>query len=250
MSNQLLKGKVAVVTGASRGIGRAIALELAKQEAIVVVNYHQRADSAQEVIALITENGGNAVAISADVRDRKDVDQMVAQTLDKFGRIDILVNNAGITQNALLIGMTELQWDEVVDTNLKSVFNCSQAVLRSMIRKRFGRIINISSVVAVTGAPGQTNYAAAKAGIIGFTSALAREVGSRNITVNAVAPGFIPTELTESVTEEMKAWIKNHTLLERFGTPEDVAYMVAFLASERAAFITGQLIRVDGGLVA
>ena len=250
MSNQLLQGKVAVVTGASRGIGRAIALELAKQEAIVVVNYHQRADSAQEVIALITENGGNAVAISADVRDRKDVDQMVAQTLDKFGRIDILVNNAGITQNALLIGMTELQWDEVVDTNLKSVFNCSQAVLRSMIRKRFGRIINISSVVAVTGAPGQTNYAAAKAGIIGFTSALAREVGSRNITVNAVAPGFIPTELTESVTEEMKAWIKNHTLLERFGTPEDVAYMVAFLASERAAFITGQLIRVDGGLVA
>lgn len=245
----LLAEKVAVVTGAGRGIGRAIAEELAANGAKVVLNYNSSAQAAAEVVAAINENGGQATAVQADVSTLNGAQHLIQTAIDTYGQIDILVNNAGTTRDTLLMSMSEEQWDTVLDTNLKSVFNCSKVAIRPMIRrKKGGRIINISSVVGVVGQAGQTNYAASKAGIIGFSKSLAKEVGSRQITVNAVAPGFFDTALTEQLPSELKDKIKELVPLGRWGDLKEVAYLVTFLASERAAYITGQTIHVDGGL--
>ncbi len=249
MRDLLLQGKVAIVTGASRGIGRAIAEELAAQGAKVVVNYNASADAAEEVVASITANGGTGTAVQADVSDFDAAGDLVKTALNTYDQIDILVNNAGTTRDMLLMMMKEQDWDKVIDTNLKSIFNCCKAVLRPMLkRKKGGRIINISSVVALTGQAGQTNYAASKAGILGFTKSLAREVGSRQITVNAVTPGFFPTALTAVLSEEMLEKSKEMIALGRWGELPDVAHLVAFLASDKAGYITGQTIGVDGGI--
>ena len=245
----MLQDKIAIVTGASRGIGAAIAVELASQGATVVVNHRDSAAQAETVVAQIVAAGGQALAIRADVSLFADAQRLVKETAERLGRVDILVNNAGTTRDTLLMMMSEEAWDVVIQTNLKSAFNCSKAALRPMIKQRGGRIINISSVVGLAGQAGQTNYSASKAGMIGFTKALAREVGGRNITVNAIAPGFVPTVLTEVLTEEQKQAAIAMTPLGRFAKPEEIAYAVAFLASERAAFITGQILSVDGGLV-
>ncbi|PJF48921.1 MAG: 3-oxoacyl-[acyl-carrier-protein] reductase [Chloroflexi bacterium] len=244
-----LQSKSAIVTGASRGIGRAIAIELARRGASVVVNYNASEAAARDVVKAITDAGGTAIALKADVSKLDEATALVKAALDAFGKLDILVNNAGATRDTLLMTMSEEDWDAVMNTDLKSVFNCCKAAIRPMIRARSGRIINISSVVGLAGQAGQTNYAAAKAGVIGFTKSLAKELGSRNITVNAVAPGFIPTALTDALTEEQKQAILQATPLGRFGAPEEVAYAVSFLASDEAAFITGAVLSVDGGLV-
>jgi 3-oxoacyl-[acyl-carrier protein] reductase len=245
----MLQDKIAIVTGASRGIGAAIAVELASQGAAVVVNHRASAAQAEAVVAQIVAAGGRALAIQADVSVFAEAQRLVKETLDHFGRVDILVNNAGTTRDTLLMMMSEDAWDAVIQTNLKSAFNCSKAALRPMIKQRAGRIINITSVSGLAGQAGQTNYSASKAGMIGFTKALAREVGARNITANAVAPGFVPTVLTEGLTAEQKQAAIAMTPLGRFARPEEIAYAVVFLASERAAFITGQILSVDGGLV-
>jgi 3-oxoacyl-[acyl-carrier protein] reductase len=244
-----LKNKVAVVTGASRGIGRAIALELAQRGARVVVNYHRNAEAAAEVVAAIEANGGQAVAVQADVGDIEQAAELIKTALDTFGQVDVLVNNAGTTRDQLLMLMKEGDWDDVLRTNLKSVFNCCKAAARPMVRRRQGRIINITSVSGIAGQGGQTNYAASKAGIIGFTKSLAKELGPRNITVNGVAPGFVPTDLTSDLPEELLQQAIEATPLRRMGKPEEIAYAVAFLASDEAAFITGEILTVDGGLV-
>jgi len=244
-----LEGKVAVVTGGSRGIGRAIALELARRGAGVVVNYNRSAAAAADVVAAIEAAGGQAVAVQADVSDFEPAQKLIRTALDTFDRLDVLVNNAGTTRDQLLMLMKEADWDDVLRINLKSVFNCCKAAARPMVRKRWGRIVNVSSVVGITGQGGQTNYAASKAGIIGFTKSLAKELGARNITVNAVAPGFIPTDLTADLPDELKQKAIEVTPLGRMGKPEEVAYAVAFLASDEAAFITGEILTVDGGLV-
>jgi len=245
----MLQDKIAIVTGASRGIGAAIAVELASQGATVVVNHRASAAQAEAVVAQIVAAGGQATAIQADVSVFADAQRLIKETLEHFGRVDILVNNAGTTRDTLLMLMSEDAWDIVIQTNLKSAFNCSKAALRPMIKQRAGRIINITSVSGLAGQAGQTNYSASKAGMIGFTKALAREVGTRNITSNAVAPGFVPTVLTEALTAEQKQAAIAMTPLGRFAKPEEIAYAVAFLASDRAAFITGQILSVDGGLV-
>jgi 3-oxoacyl-[acyl-carrier protein] reductase len=245
----LLNEKVAIVTGASRGIGRAIAEELAAQGAKVVINYNSSSSAADEVVAAIQAAGGQATAVQANVALFDEADKLVKAAIEAYGHVDILVNNAGTTRDTLLLTMKEEQWDEVIDINLKSVFNCCKAVARPMIRrKKGGRIINITSIIGLVGQAGQTNYAASKAGIIGFTKSLAKEVGSRGITVNAIAPGFVPTALTADLPAEMVKWTMENTPLGRMGNPEEVAYMVSFLASDRAAFITGETIRIDGGL--
>ncbi|MCB8923158.1 MAG: 3-oxoacyl-[acyl-carrier-protein] reductase [Ardenticatenaceae bacterium] len=245
----LLAGKVAVVTGGSRGIGRAIAEDLAAHGAKVVVNYHASAEAAEEVVQAIQENGGEATAVQADVSDFDAAKALIDAAVKTYGQIDILVNNAGTTRDMLLPMMKEDDWDTVIGTNLKSVFNCCKAAVRPMMRrKQGGRIINISSVVGLVGQAGQTNYAASKAGIIGFTKSLAKEVGGRQITVNAVAPGFFPTALTAVLTEEMVQQAIEHTPLKRLGELPEVAHLVTFLASDKAAFITGEVIRIDGGI--
>jgi 3-oxoacyl-[acyl-carrier protein] reductase len=244
-----LQDRVALVTGASRGIGRAIAETLAGAGATVVVNYRGNAAAAADVVRAIEAREGQARAIQADVSDVADVERLFKATLDAYGRLDILVNNAGITRDTLLLRMKEADFDAVLNTNLRGVFLCTRAALRPMTKARGGRIINITSVVGLMGNAGQANYAAAKAGLIGFTKSAAREMASRNITVNAVAPGYIETELTDALSEQLRAAILENIPLGRLGRPQDVADVVCFLASDHAAYITGQTITVDGGLV-
>jgi len=242
-------GKAAIVTGASRGIGREIALQLAKEGAKVVVNYSGSKDKADEVVSLITQLGGEAFAIQADVSKTDSVKNMVDQTLERFGSIDILVNNAGITRDNLLMRMKEDEWDDVLNINLKGVFLCTKGVTRQMMRQRAGKIVNVASIVGVSGNPGQANYVAAKAGVIGFTKTVAKELAARNINVNAVAPGFITTDMTEALNDEVKDQMLSAIPLGKLGSPENVAKTVLFLLSEDAAYITGQTIHVDGGMV-
>ncbi len=243
------KGKSAIVTGASRGIGREIALLLAKEGARVAVNYSGSKDKADEVVQLITAAGGEAFAIQADVSDADSVKKMVDQTVETFGSIDILVNNAGITKDNLLMRMKEDEWDDVMSINLKGVFLCTKGVTRQMMRQRAGKIVNVASIVGVSGNPGQANYVAAKAGVIGFTKTAAQELASRNINVNAVAPGFITTDMTDALSEEVKNQMLAMIPLGKLGSPEDVAKTVMFLLSDDAAYITGQTIHIDGGMV-
>lgn len=244
-----LTGKTAVVTGGSRGIGRAICIELAKQGANVVVNYSGSEDKAKQVVLEIEALGAKAIAIQANVADSATVDAMMKQAVATFGSLDILVNNAGITRDNLLMRMKEQEWDDVIDTNLKGVFLCTKAVTRQMMKQRAGRIINISSIVGVAGNPGQANYVAAKAGVIGLTKTCAQELASRNILVNAIAPGFITTEMTDSLPEELKEAMLKQIPLAKLGQPEDVAKAVVFFASDQANYITGQTLHIDGGLV-
>ena len=260
----LLEGKVAVVTGASRGIGRAIAEDLAAHGAKVVINYNSSAAAAEEVVAKISEAGGEATAVQADVSDFAQAQALIKAAAKAYGHVDILINNAGTTRDTLLMMMKEAQWDTVLDTNLKSVFNCCKAVARPMLRsvfncckavarpmlrrKKGGRIINITSIVGLVGQAGQSNYAASKAGIIGFTKSLAKELGSRQITVNAIAPGFFPTALTDVLDEPLVEKMMELIPLGRMGNLEEVAHLATFLASDKSSYITGEVIRVDGGM--
>jgi len=244
----MLTGKVALVTGASRGIGRAIALTLAEAGADVAVNYAGSEAAAAEVVALIEAMGRKAVKVKADVSSTQEVEGMFKLVLETFGKLDILVNNAGITRDNLIMRMKEDEFDQVIATNLKGVFNCVKAATRPMMKQRSGRIINISSVVGVLGNPGQANYVAAKAGVIGMTKATAKELASRGITVNAVAPGFIETDMTDKLPEEMRTQLLQQIPLAKLGQPEDIAKAVRFLASDDASYMTGQTIHVDGGM--
>ena len=244
-----LVGKVALVTGGSRGIGRAIALKLAENGADVAINYAGNTAAAEEVKTAIEQMGRKALLIQCSVADTDGVQAMVNQVVKELGRLDILVNNAGITRDGLLMRMKEADWDDVMNTNLKGVYNCSKAVMRTMMKQKSGRIVNMASVVGEMGNAGQANYAAAKAGVIGFTKSLAKEVASRGITVNAIAPGFIATDMTSVLSDDQKAEMARTIPLGRAGQPEDVANAVLFLASEGAAYITGQVLNVDGGMV-
>ncbi|NEQ70357.1 MAG: 3-oxoacyl-[acyl-carrier-protein] reductase [Symploca sp. SIO2D2] len=242
-----LQDKVAIVTGASRGIGRAIAFALAAEGAKVVVNYASSSEAAQQVVAEITEAGGEALALQADVSQEEQVNALLKSTIEKYGQVDVLVNNAGITRDNLLLRMKPADWQAVINLNLTGVFLCTKAVSKVMLKQRSGRIINIASVAGQMGNPGQANYSAAKAGVIGFTKTLAKELASRGLTVNAVAPGFIATEMTKELDSED---ILQYIPLARYGKPEEVAGMVRFLAADpAAAYITGQVFNVDGGMV-
>ncbi|MDO8615703.1 MAG: 3-oxoacyl-[acyl-carrier-protein] reductase [Dehalococcoidia bacterium] len=243
-----LSEKVALVTGGSRGIGRSISQHLARCGAAVAINYHKSADQARSLKAQIESEGGRAIAVQGDVRSPEDVERMVGETVAALGRLDILVNNAGFNRDTLILRMSLQDWDEVMDLNLRAVFLCTKAVLRPMMKQRWGRIINIGSVSGLAGNAGQANYAAAKSGLIGFTRAVAREMGSRNITSNLVAPGLVITELTKDIRPEIVQGVRQRLLIDRMGKPEDIAACVVFLASEEASYITGQVISVDGGL--
>ena len=243
------EGKAAIVTGASRGIGREIALHLANEGAKVAVNYSGSKDKADEVVELIKNAGGEAFAIQADVSNPDSVKNMIDETIATFGSIDILVNNAGITRDNLLMRMKEDEWDDVININLKGVFLCTKGVTRQMMRQRAGKIVNVASIVGVSGNPGQANYVAAKAGVIGLTKTTAKELATRNINVNAVAPGFITTDMTETLSEDVQKQMLANIPLGKLGSPENVAKTVLFLLSDDAAYITGQTIHVDGGMV-
>lgn len=244
----VLENKVALVTGASRGIGRQIAISLAKEGAQVIVNYNGSAAKAEEVVNIITEAGGRAEAVQCNVSEYAKAEELMKYIIGKYGRVDILVNNAGITRDNLLMKMTEEEFDAVIDINLKGTFNCIKHLSRQMLKQKGGRIINISSVSGVMGNAGQANYCASKAGVIGLTKSVAREIGSRGITVNAIAPGFIDTEMTAVLPDDVKKAMGEQIPLKRFGTTEDVAQAAVFLASDRAAYITGQVLCVDGGM--
>jgi 3-oxoacyl-[acyl-carrier protein] reductase len=243
-----LENKVALVTGGSRGIGRAIASEFAARGAAVVVNYNASSEAAEDVVKQIQAAGGKAASYKADVSDFKQAEALVKFAVDSFGDLSILVNNAGITRDQLIMLMPEADWDAVINTNLKSTFNCSKAAVKHMMRKRIGRIINMSSVAGQMGNAGQTNYSASKGGQIAFTKALAREVASRNITVNAIAPGFVDTDILADMSPETMEAALKMVPLARKGRPEEIAYAAAFLASDEAAYITGQVLGVDGGM--
>ena len=241
-------GKVAVVTGGSRGIGRAIALRLAAAGAKVVVNYNSNETAANEVVRQVQAGGGEAIAVQADVSQPAQAQALVDAAQKMFGRVDILVNNAGTTRDTLIMRMSEEDWDLVIDTNLKGAFNCIKAATRPMMRQRYGRIVNVTSVSGLGGNAGQANYAAAKAGLVGLTKTVAKELGSRNITCNAIAPGYVPTDLTGTLPPELVELAIQRTVLGRAGTAEDMAAAVTFLASDDASFVTGQVLTVDGGL--
>jgi 3-oxoacyl-[acyl-carrier protein] reductase len=244
-----LAGKVALVTGGSRGIGRAIALRLAQDGASVCVNFRADERAARETVAQIESSGTSGFAVQGDVSVAVDAQQMVRDTMEALGAIHILVNNAGVSADMLTMRLSEEEWDRVLDTDLKGAFLTTKAALRPMIRQRWGRIINIASVVGFTGNAGQSSYAAAKAGLIGFTKSVAREVATRSITVNVVAPGLIDTDMTENLSDEIRNWMLNQVPMAKPGRPEDVAAAVAFLAGPDAAYMTGQTLKVDGGMV-
>ena len=248
MNQEDLKGKYALVTGAAKGIGRASALELAKRGVSVVVNYHSSKDAADNTVREIKSYGVDSFSVKADVGNLNQVNNMIDKTTDLFGQIDILVNNAGIIDDGLLLRMSDVSWERVINTNLNGTFYCSRSVIRSMVRTRWGRIINIGSVVGLRGNIGQTNYTASKAAINGFTFALAKEVATRNITVNTITPGYINTDTVESLSEKQKETIMTWIPMQKFGDVDDIAAMVGFLASEKAKYVTGQIISVDGGM--
>jgi len=244
-----LDGKISLVTGASRGIGKAIALKLASLGSKVAINHIPPEKAGAEVVAsTITQQGGEAMAVEADVRDAGAVRNMVQQVVDRWGRLDILVNNAGITRDNLLLRMTDDAWDDVIDTNLKGAYLCTKFALRPMMKQRWGRVISMSSISGIMGTAGQGNYSASKGGLIAFTKSIAREVGSLNITVNAVAPGFIMTDMTDKLPQGRKDAILAMIPLQRFGKPEEVAELIGFLATERAAYINGEVISINGGM--
>lgn len=240
--------RVALVTGGSRGLGRAMAIRLAEAGHRLAVNYANNADAAEKVVAEIEERGGEAVSLQADVSQGDEVERLFEEARERLGPVTVLVNNAGITSDNLLLRMSAADFDRVIDTNLKSTFFCTKAALRFMLRAKWGRVVSIASVAGVVGNPGQANYAASKAGMIGFSKSVAKEVGSRGITVNVVAPGFVATDLTADLVDKTKEQAIGRISLGRFGTPEEIAGVVAFLASDEAAYITGQVISVDGGL--
>ena len=244
-----LEGKVALVTGASRGIGRAIALTLAKNGADIAINFAGNVTAAEGVASEIKAMGRKAILVQGSVTDTATCQKMVNKVISELGKIDILVNNAGITRDGLLMRMSSEDWDAVLTTNLKGVFNCTKAVIKPMMKQRSGRIVNMASVVGETGNAGQANYAAAKAGVIGFTKTMAKEIASRGITVNAVAPGFIATDMTKVLPDKVKEAMETGIPLGRAGEPQDVANAVLFFVSDNAAYITGQVLNVDGGMV-
>jgi 3-oxoacyl-[acyl-carrier protein] reductase len=243
-----LSGKVALVTGGSRGIGRSICTQLAEQGAAVAINYNESAEQAEDLRQKIEAAGGKAITVQADVRKPEDVERMIEEAVSALGRLDVLVNNAGFNRDTLILRMSLDDWDEVMELNLRAVFICTKAALRTMMRQRWGRIINIGSVSGLTGNAGQANYAAAKAGLVGFTRAVAREMGSRNITSNLVMPGLVITELTKDIRQEIVDGVKQRLLVDRLGKPEDISACVVYLASDEAGYVTGQVLSVDGGL--